>query len=370
LIVGLFTELLSTGGVQCAGRHTAAVLAAWAEQRHVASRFLSLNDKQALHRLHVGEQEFSVSGYGRSKLSFLFAALRAARRRPSLILAGHPNLAPAARAMKLLAPGARTAVIAHGIEVWTPLPAFRRRALCQADRVLAPSTDTAGRLAEVQGVDRERIRVLPWSLDPVFAILLAAPSKDSLPAGFPAGRVILTVGRWASDERYKGLDTLILALAALQTSVPRLYFVAVGEGDDRPTLERLAARAGVADRVCFLSGLTPEQIRACYAACEVFALPSAGEGFGLVFLEAMAQGKPVVGGAHGGTPDIIQDSVNGYLVPHGNVDRLAQVLCTLLSNGLLREEMGRRGRDLVLRRHLFEHFATRLNQVLEDLCAS
>ena len=212
MILGLFTELLSTGGIQRAGRHSAAVLASWAEHRRMPFRFISLNDPQGLHRLRIAALEFSVSGYGRSKVPFILAALRAARRKPKLILAAHPHLAPVVRAMNLLAPAARTLIITHGIEVWNPLKSLRRQALRAADCVLAPSTDTARRVAEVQGVAPEKICVLPWGLDPPFAASQDDCPEGALPEGFPAGRVILTVGRWASNEGYKGADTLILAL--------------------------------------------------------------------------------------------------------------------------------------------------------------
>ncbi len=122
--------------------------------------------------------------------------------------------------------------------------------------------------------------------------------------------MVLTVGRWAATERYKGADELIEAIAQLQASMPELHLVVVGGGDDLPRLRKLASDRGIFDRVVFLEGLSREQIAACYAHCDVFALPSTGEGFGLVFLEAMAFGKPVVGADSGGIPDLVEDVVN------------------------------------------------------------
>jgi len=116
--------------------------------------------------------------------------------------------------------------------------------------------------------------------------------------------------------------------------------------------------------------LTQEELRSCYARCEVFALPSKGEGFGLVFLEAMAAGKPVVGGAHGGTPDVVEDGVTGVLVPHGDAERLAGALEQLLVDARRNAEMGRRGRERVEQIYRFEHFSTRLKEILRTLCAS
>ncbi len=368
MIIGLFPELLAPGGVQRAGQHLAAVLAAHAEQRKTSYRFLSLNDPPGTHQARVGGYCFSFEGYQRVKLHFSLAALRLAFSRPRLVVAGHPNLAPVTRAMQLLAPGLRTAVFTHGIEVWTPLSALRRRALCRATVVTAPSRDTARKLALVQGVPDSKIRLLPWALDPDFTAALQAPEVNHLPAGFPEGRVVLTVGRWAANERYKGLDTLIRAVPRLLPAIPDLRLVAVGEGDDRPRLEKLAQEEGVAERVHFLAGLTREELAACYARCDLFALPSAGEGFGLVFLEAMAAGKPVVGGAHGGTPEVIEEGVTGSLVPHGDVEPLASAVRTLLANEDLRRRMGERARARVQSSFLFEHFQSRLMGILKEVC--
>ena len=96
-------------------------------------------------------------------------------------------------------------------------------------------------------------------------------------------------------------------------------------------------------------------------------MPSKGEGFGLVFLEAMAFGKPVVAGAHGGAPEVVEDGVTGFLTPHGDVEALSGVLRRLLSDARLRSEMGRRGRERVEARYLFEHFQARLATILDEL---
>src|SRR5260370_24018575 len=113
------------------------------------------------------------------------------------------------------------------------------------------------------------------------------------------------------------------ALGRLLGSWPEQQLVFVGPGGVRGWLEDLTEKNGVHRHVHFLSGLNYSEIAACYSACEIFALPSRGEGFGLVYLEAMACGKPVIGGAHGGAPEVIEDGVTGYLVPHGDPIQLA-----------------------------------------------
>jgi phosphatidylinositol alpha-1,6-mannosyltransferase len=368
MIVGLFTELLSAGGVQRAGRHAAAVAAKFAAERGFAYRFLSLNDPRGPHTVRVGPAEFLFFGYARNQPQFGLAALRAAGRHPLLVIALHPHLAPVVAAMRWRSGKFRSIVFAHGLEVWQPLGWLRGSALRGADVVVAPSRDTAQHLVSEQKIRPERVRRLAWGLDPEFEAGLRAPVPPSRPAAFPVrARVILTVGRWDPAERYKGADTLISALPRVLWTLPDAVLVLVGEGEDRPRLEQLARESGVADHIHFLFGLTQEGLSACYAHCDVFALPSRGEGFGLVFLEAMAYGKPVIGGAHGGTPDVIEDGVTGMLVPHGDAALLSNALVSLLADPARACEMGARGRERVQAAYIFERFQSELNQAMEDV---
>ena len=367
MIVGLFPELLAAGGVQSAGRHTAAILSEIAVERAVRYRFLSLNDPIGEHESHVGDSRFAFRGFDRNKNTFVVAAMKVALQQPRITVAAHPNLVTVAMAMKTASPGMRVIVMSHGIEVWKVLPPLRRWALRRADRVLAPSTDTARKLAHLQNVPARKIRQLPWGLDPDFLILANNPGTLPLPPGFPEGRVLLTVGRWMANERYKGADNLIRALPHLLGVEPSLHLVAIGEGDDRPRLEGLARELGIRGRVHFLNWIPKNELAACYASCDIFALPSSGEGFGFVFLEAMAFEKPVVGGAHGGTPDLVQDGLNGFLVPHGDAGRLTDVLTKLLEHQDVRRELGREARALVMRRFRFESFRTRLKEIVAEV---
>lgn len=184
---------------------------------------------------------------------------------------------------------------------------------------------------------------------------------------FPRGRIILTVGRWDAQEAYKGVDHLIIALRELIPTVTDAQLVAIGGGSDLSRLKNLAVENGVQERVHFLPFLPPEELWGAYEFCDVFALPSRGEGFGLVFLEAMAHGKPVVGGAHGGTPDIIENGVSGYLVEYGNVQQLVHNLKILLCDESHRQRMGAQGLARVRRDYVFERFSSNLATILTDL---
>lgn len=369
VIVGLFPELDAPGGIQRAGRHMALVLSEFAASKKMEYRFLSLNDTQELHRMRVADREFVFTGAARGKARFAATAMRAARRRPKLVVALHPNLAPIVSAMRVLAPRMKSIICTHGVEVWEPLKPLRKKALRSASLVLSPSKATAEYLTSLQGVSQERVRVLPWALDPDFETKLHA-AKAQLPKQFPSGRVILTVGRWLTTERYKGMDTLIMTLPRLLQHWPDLHLAIVGSGDDREWLENISRDSGVQGHVHFFAGLSYEELAATYGAAEIFALPSRGEGFGFVYLEAMAHGKPVIGGAHGGAPEVIEDGVTGYLVEHGDTVQLATCIDTLLQRPELARQMGAKGKERVEKEFRFPVFSKAFKKILRELCES
>ncbi|HEV2618203.1 MAG TPA: glycosyltransferase [Candidatus Acidoferrales bacterium] len=361
MIVGLFPGLASVGGIQLAGCQTAAALSSVANEHGWSCVFLSLNDARGEQDAAVGSLHFKYRGFHRNKPRFIAAALRLALARPNVIFAAHPYLAPITAAMHVLAPRARIIVGTHGIEVWQPLSTIRRKALRSADIVLAPSSDTARKLTDIQGVRAEHVRRLPWPLDPEFLGLANSPDRLCRPRQFPQGRIVLSVGRWAANERYKGADLLIRVVSELTREFPDLHLVFVGTGDDLPRLQELARRTAAPDNIHFISNLSRHELAACYAACDIFALPSTGEGFGLVFLEAMAFQKPVIGTSSGGIPDIVENGVTGILIEPENPGSLSSALHSLLSNDAARVRIGQQGAEAVRSRYNFESFRNALS---------
>jgi glycosyltransferase involved in cell wall biosynthesis len=372
-LVGLFTDLLGVGGVQEAGRLTAAALKEIATAGGWSLEILSLNDSAGEHALPCGDAEIKFCGFGRDKPRYVLSAtgkaLRTSRRGTAIIVAAHPHLAVPACYMQRVNSVFRTIVMSHGIEVWNPLSPRRYSALQKASMVLAPSNYTAREIADKQNIAKSKIRRLPWPLNPALLDLCQNPSELPLPANFPKGKIILTVGRWAAAHRYKGIDSLIQAAGRLRHTIPDLQLVAVGSGDDVPRLREIAAEQQVKCRVHFLETLSQEEVAACYANSDVFALPSTGEGFGLVFLEAMAFAKPVVGVNAGGATDLVRDGVNGLLIPPNDVELLAQGLGSLLQDESLRRDLGECGAAIVRREYQFSKFSLALKQCLCDVAS-
>ncbi len=363
-IVALFPELLGVGGIQESGRLTAIALDGVASRHGWSAEFLALNDPSGSHVLPLTERKISFRGFGRSKMRFAVAALRKARGGTRIVLAAHPYLAVPVAQMKLLAPGVKMITISHGVEAWSPLPWFRRLAFLRSDVFLAPSQYTVDKIAEAQGAPKDRIQLLPWPLNPDVLRLASQSEKLPLPGNFPTGVVVLAVARLAASERYKGVDRLIEAVAQLRSQVPGLHLVVIGGGDDLARHVKLAADLGVAGQVRFFDNLTREEIAACYSKADVFAMPSTGEGFGLVFLEAMAFAKPLIGAVAGGIPDVVEDGENGFLVSPGDAEQLANALRRLVTDKGLCIELGRRGAEIVRTKYRFEGFCTELEAIL------
>jgi phosphatidyl-myo-inositol dimannoside synthase len=257
-------------------------------------------------------------GCDRRKVAFVRQALRLARRADLLVCAHLHHLPIAWLAQKFNA-RLKYYLVAHGIEVWRPYSSMEKRALLGAHRILCVSEYTRRQLLRFcPALPADRLVVVPNTLDPQFT---PRPEERLSTQPFALPR-ILTVGRLSAADSYKGYDTLIEAMPAIRREYPAVRLRIVGQGDDQPRLAALAARLGMTGSVDFLGSVNDEALRLEYAACDLFALPSRREGFGLVYLEAMIHGKPCIGARAGGAPEVINDTV-GRLVEYGNIPDLA-----------------------------------------------
>jgi glycosyltransferase involved in cell wall biosynthesis len=284
---------------------------------------------------------------------------------PDILLFTHVNLAPLGLLARVISPRVRYAVSAHGTEVWTKLSPIRRMALRHSHRVLAVSQYTGDMARRYHGVAKDRIMLLPNALDVEKLTAQATqqgPTQDNELS-------ILSVGRMDASEGQKGVDTVIRALAHVAPVVPNLQYWVVGEGDDLPRLRALAAEVGVSDRVSFLGTVDNSVLGQLYQRCTLFAMPSAQEGFGIVFLEAMAFAKPVIAARAGGAPEVVEDGGTGILVEYGDVSGLSAALSRLLANPELCRAYGQAGYERLHANFTLGKFVDRLRYVLASLVA-
>jgi asparagine synthase (glutamine-hydrolysing) len=295
---------------------------------------------------HVVEKPVDVpakvawrTGARRGKLAFVAGALRAALSRDlDYVVCGHINFLPLALAIAGWRQ-ARLLLVVHGIDVWAPPPGFQRhglvnllrRLLARVDDVIAVSQVTANRLMAWSAIAAGRFHILPNCVDPT----LFSPDLDTrgLAARYDVAgcRVLLTVGRLAGAERYKGFDEVLEVLPSLRQEYTDLRYIIGGDGEDRNRLEARARELGVADIVRF-AGYVPEADKAAlYTLADAYVMPSRGEGFGIVFLEALASGVPAVGSRIDGSREALLGGRLGALVDPDNREELAAAIRAALA---------------------------------------
>lgn len=253
-----------------------------------------------------------------------------ALQHPDRLFSTHVNFAPVGHWVKRLF-GTKYSVVAHGIDVHEAMPAMRRAALKAADQVIAVSNWTRQRVIAC-GVDAARVHVLPNTVDEQ-RYALGEPSRALMERyGLAAeDKVVLTVARLDKREGYKGCDRLIHALPKIAAAFPKVRLLIVGDGTDRPRLERLAYDLRVSQTVTFCGFVADDKLPQHYKLATAFALPSTGEGFGIVFLEALACGTPVLAGNRDGSVDALGNGELGFLVDPLDADAIAYGLIALLA---------------------------------------
>jgi phosphatidyl-myo-inositol dimannoside synthase len=307
-----------------------------------------------VHRIAGGER---LRG-GRGALLNAAALRVAAGFRPQLTLSAHIVTSPAAALIRRTL-GARTAQYFHAEEIGAKprLAAFAAR---QADLAVAVSAYTA-ELVRATGADPRRLAVIGNGAD-----------EPADPTPLPAERpTILTIAR--IEERYKGHDVMVRALALVLAKVPDAEWVVIGEGSLRPSLEALARGYGVERSVRFLGRVEDEERDAWLRRARLLAMPSrlpagpfAGEGFGIVYLEAGAYGKPVVAGNVGGALDAVRDGETGLLVDPLDSLAVADAISSLLLDDALAQRLGAAGRRRA-QEHTWTLVAERVQRRLLEL---
>jgi glycosyltransferase involved in cell wall biosynthesis len=235
----------------------------------------------------------------------------------------------------------RSVLVAHGIEVWSHLDGARRPALRRIDRILCVSHYTRQRIIDqVPGIDASRLTVFPNALARIWRRI--APIIPLRP--FP-DRFILSVTRLEAGDRYKGIAAVIEAFSMLLDR--SLHYLVVGHGSDVGFLQAVAKHHQVEPRVHFLRGVSDTEMATLYQKCEAFVLPSGKEGFGIVFLEAMFFGAPVIAAHEKGATDVVRDGETGLAVRFGDVIAIKDAIARLSAEPELRARIRDGGRSLV-----------------------
>jgi phosphatidylinositol alpha-1,6-mannosyltransferase len=259
---------------------------------------------------------------------------------------------------------------AHGEEVLISLSSRKLRWLIprlynDAAAIIANSSETKALLEGIR-VRSEKIQIIHPGVEAT-AFQTSDDAARAIRKRHNLGQspVLLTLGRL---QRRKGQDMVIHALPRIAKQFPDVRYVIAGAGEERDFLQRLTCELGVQDKVIFVGQIDSEEQAAYYAASDVFLMPNRQigadvEGFGIVFLEAGAAGKPVIGGRSGGTAEAIQEGLTGIRVDGENVEAIAAAVIDLLTDSDKARAMGERARQWVEKAFSWESIVERTRQV-------
>jgi len=363
----LVTQVFADGGIQ---RFNKTLLTA-CERLPLECDVLSLADSDRTIPRRLPESNTNVRGFGRDKIRFAWAAARAILGGGyDVVIVGHVHmLSMVAGILALRAfSGLKAMLVTHGVEVWTGLKGLRRRSLAALDRILCVSDYTRLMIhQQAPELDGARFALFPNALSESWVARQAASEATALANTGPElpQRFILAVARLMRHDRTKGIVTVIEALSMLEDR--ELHYVIAGNGDDVDFLRQHAARHNVADRVHFLGTVSDTRLIDLYRRCRAFVLPSGQEGFGIVFLEAMYFGAPVIAAREKGAVDVVQHGSTGLLVGFGDVIALKDAIDRVLLDASLRERLRERAQLTVTGRgeFTFDAFVARLGALLD-----
>jgi phosphatidylinositol alpha-1,6-mannosyltransferase len=288
-------------------------------------------------------------------------------QRPHLILCGHLNFAPVVLWVHRLL-DIPYWILVYGIDTWDVTSASKINALRHAKQIVSISGYTRDRLIQEQQLPAHQISILPVTFDASRFAILSKPDyllqRYHLQSDQP---ILLTVARLADSDRFKGYDQVLKALPHIRQTLPNVHYLIVGKGRDRPRIEGLINELDLQNCVTLTGFVPDDELCDHYNLCDVFAMPSKREGFGIVYLEALACGKPALGGNQDGAVDALCGGKLGALIDPDDIDGIAQTLVQILQgiypNDLMYDPEALR--QTVIDTYGFEQFQRRLTDLLQ-----
>lgn len=317
------------GGMQLAVR---SMLEFLLEEGLLEKVFLRLDDPKDVPEAF----RFHVRCFSGNRLTFLLAVLwHCLTHRKLFWLCDHLNYAPL---IALISPGRRFCVVGYAYELTLSVSWLKSWALKRAGSVLCISGYTKA-LCRKLGVSSKCLKICHLGVD--LDVVTASPSSSEHDE-------VLFVGRM--DEAYKGQDHLIHAAVVLAKKRPSLKINLVGGGKSLEQYRALAKELGVERYVHIPGYVSDETLDGFYRRASVFAMPSQCEGFGLVFVEAMARGIPCICSDEDAAQEVVLNGETGYCVPYADTDSLVAALESIFSDNQKRKVMGARGKERYLDR--------------------
>ncbi|MFD2870925.1 glycosyltransferase family 4 protein [Mucilaginibacter ximonensis] len=327
----------TTGGIQKMTRTLAHSLQTVAALHNWDFKLWSVYDKdEDLMPQYLSPKRFK--GFNVKRNSFVMKAIRVAKSSEVIIIT-HINMAVIGLLAKFINPKCEMWLIAHGIEVWRPLSSVRKLFLKKCDKIVCVSSFTKREMIRWHNVDAGKCVVLNNAIDS----FMPPPSSFSKPRYLQQkyrladdDKVLFTLTRLAATEQYKGYEQVIKVLGKLRVNFPKIKYVLSGQYDssEEARIKQLARNYNVEDIVILTGFISEKELADHYLMADLFVLPSKKEGFGIVFIEAMSFGLPVICGNVDGSMDAIRNGELGKAVDPDNLDEIQRGIEDYLSKPL------------------------------------
>ena len=308
--------------------------------------------------------QFVFTGFNGNKVRCVLKSIKEGRR-SRVVLLSHINLLLPGFLIKFFSPRVKLVLLAHGIEVWKPLPKWKLFMLKKFDLILPVSHFTKERMKELYGLPEERFKVLNNCLDPFMEFPLQESKDEDLLDKYGLNidhQVMLTVSRLSTTEQYKGYDKVLTALPSLTKMYPDLRYLVVGKYDveEKIRLDRMVQDLGLEDIVIFTGFVPDEDLAAHFRLADLFVMPSEKEGFGIVFIEAMFYGIPVIAGNLDGSVDALSNGRLGTLI---NPEKKSELI-SAIRNMLDHPSTHTPNRELLMKEFSYQTYKRGLGEVV------
>lgn len=327
----------TTGGIQKMTRTLAHSLCVLAGRNNWNFKLWSAYDsKEDLMPQYLPDKNFT--GFAANRVTFVLKTLISSRKL-DIIIISHINLAIIGLLIKAFNPKCKIWLIAHGIEVWRPLSIVKNSFLKQCDKILCVSVFTKQQMVNRHNTDDSKCDVLNNAIDPFMKLPVMFTKPDQLLKRYRLKNdvpIIFTLTRLASTEQYKGHDLVIKAISRLKSKFPDLKYILAGQYDneEKIRIQKLIATAKVGEQVILTGFIDDAEISDHFLLADLFVLPSKKEGFGIVFIEALACGLPVICGNSDGSIDAIRNGELGTAINADDSVELENAIESFLTNKL------------------------------------
>jgi phosphatidylinositol alpha-1,6-mannosyltransferase len=358
----------TTGGIQKMTRTLGHSLHQLTKQNNWEFKMFAAYD--ANHDLmpqYVPAENFK--GFNSNRVSFVLQSLKEAASSDVIILS-HINLSFIGVIIKTINPKCKVWLVAHGIEVWRPLSRWKKALLNTCDKVVCVSNYTKQQVVKLHHTDAGKCVVLNNAIDPfmklpsVFAKPKALLKKYNLTGTEP---VIFTLTRLAASEQYKGHEQVIIAVGKLKLKFPNIRYILSGQYDTEEgmRIKEMIAANDVQEQVILTGFVAEKELPNHFLLADLFVLPSKKEGFGIVFIEALACGLPVICGNADGSIDAIRNGELGKAIDVNNVTELEEAITESLKAPLTLQQRANLQQQCLL--HFNEQeYMNKLQQLLND----